>query len=106
MTRYDLIISIFAHTSESVRRDIHQKINRSLRPGGYFILEAYTPLNVGRGIGGPQTVDTCMTAHALREELLQLELLRCEEIERLCQEGLYHKSDKPAAVVQCLAVKR
>ena len=38
--RWDLVVSIFAHVPPEVRRDLHTRLPRSLRPGGTVILEA------------------------------------------------------------------
>lgn len=42
---FDLIVSIFAHTPPDVRGPLHARVARALRPGGWFILEAYHPAN-------------------------------------------------------------
>lgn len=103
---YDLVISIFAHTPVALRQAIHDRVYQLLKPDGFFILEAYTVDNLGRNVGGPQGPETCMSAATVAEELAGMALLRCVELERTCCEGLYHKADRPAAVVQCLAAKK
>ena len=97
---YDLIISIFAHVPIPIRQKIHSRVEAALKPNGYFILEAYTPENVGRGIGGPQHVDMCMSADILAAELAHLKAMHLVETERSVQEGVYHLSTVDAAVVQ------
>lgn len=102
--RWDAIVSIFAHTPASVRIDLHRRVAASLRPGGVFLLEAYTPDQVGRGTGGPPSAELMMTAAELRRELASLELLSVEEIEREIFEGAGHSG--VGAVVQVIAQKR
>ena len=51
--QWDLIVSIFAHMPPPIRQPLHGRIARALKPGGTFILEAYTPDQIGRGTGGP-----------------------------------------------------
>ncbi|WP_280457000.1 class I SAM-dependent methyltransferase [Nocardia carnea] len=61
LTGYDLgdahwsgIISIWAHMPSAARPALHAACARALRPGGVFILEAYTPRHLDRpGVGGP-----------------------------------------------------
>jgi SAM-dependent methyltransferase len=45
------IVSIFCHLPPSIRVPLHAAVVRGLRPGGVFILEAYTPRQYGRGTG-------------------------------------------------------
>lgn len=98
------IISIWAHTPPPVRKHIHAACVRALRPGGVFILEAYTPTHLQRpGKGGPPVAALLMTPEGLREELKGLRFERCEEIDREVAEGLYHNG--PSTTVQCLAFK-
>jgi hypothetical protein len=58
--------------------------------GGYFFLEAYTPSNVGRGVGGPKTPTDCMSEAILKEEIKGLETISVKEVERHIEEGKYH----------------
>jgi SAM-dependent methyltransferase len=101
--RWDVIVSIFAHMPPLVRRDLHHRVVVALKPGGMFLLEAYTPQQVGRGTGGPSTPELTMTIDALRVELAGLELLHAEELEREVVEGPGHTGS--AAVVQVIARK-
>ena len=99
--RWDAIVSIFAHTPPDLRRDLHARVVRALRPGGIFLLEAYTPAQVGRGTGGPQDPAMTMTLDGLRQELAGLEILHGLELERDVVEGSGHTGT--ASVVQVLA---
>ena len=88
-------MSIFAHTSAEVRRDLHRRVVAALRPGGAFVLEAYTPAQTERDTGGPGpgAVDITMTADGLRDELAGLEAEHLRETERAVLEGAYHRGD-------------
>ena len=101
--RWDLIVSIFAHTAPATRRDLHRRVVASLKPGGMFLLEAYTPDQIGRGTGGPPTAATTMTLEGLRTEHYGLELLHAEELDREVIEGPGHTGS--GAVVQVIARK-
>jgi len=95
------IVSIFAHVPQAIRVDLHRRMVAGLRPGGVIVLEAYTPDQIGRGTGGPQTEDLLMTLAGLREELAGLEFeLGCECVREVV-EGRYHTGE--AAVVQVVA---
>lgn len=99
--RWSGIVSIFAHLPAPLRRSVHRQVVAGLRPGGVFILEAYTPAQVGRGTGGPPTAELMMTLDGLREELEGLELEVAREVERDIHEGRLHGGR--SAVVQVVA---
>lgn len=100
---FDLIVSIFAHFPSDLRKKIHKQIPPALRPGGQLILEAYTPANVGRGVGGPPTAESAYSAKILTKDFCQLDIQRIEEQERNMQEGSIHRG--LSAIVQLLAQK-
>ncbi len=98
---YTLIVSIFAHVPPDIRARVHSQVRRALRPGGAFVLEAYTPAQVGRGTGGPPVESMTMTAKTLRRELEGLQFHHLLELERSVVEGRYHTGI--ASVVQLIA---
>jgi len=95
------IIATFAHLPPPLRRRIHAEAVSGLRPGGVFILEAYTPAQLAFGTGGPKAPELLMTLAALQGELAGLEFLIAHEIERDVIEGDGHTGR--GAVVQILA---
>lgn len=102
--RWSGIVSIWGHVPSEVRARLHPACVRALRPGGAFVLEAYTPRQLEcSGVGGPPTADSLMTAQGLRGELVGLQLERCEEIDRHVAEGRFHQG--PSATVQVLGFK-
>lgn len=100
---WNAIVSIFAHLPPAVRSDLHRRVVAALAPGGVFLLEAYTPDQVGRGTGGPQTADLTMTLAALRQELVGLDVVTGQELERDVVEGPGHTGT--GSVVQFIARK-
>jgi SAM-dependent methyltransferase len=96
--RWDVIVSIWCHLPSAVRRRVHADAVRALRPGGLFVLEAYTPAQIGRGTGGPSDPDLLPTAALLDDELRGLEVVRAVELERDVWEGQGHRGR--SAVVQ------
>jgi SAM-dependent methyltransferase len=95
------IIATWAHLPPALRRAVHAQVVSGLRTGGVFILEAYTPAQLGFGTGGPNDAALCMTLDALREELLGLQFLVARECEREVLEGTHHTGR--GAVVQVCA---
>jgi SAM-dependent methyltransferase len=95
------IVSFWAHVPAELRRSVHTQVVQGLMPGGVFILEAYTPAQLGFATGGPRSVELLMSAVQLREELTGLEFQILRELERNVREGTKHTGR--AAVVQVLA---
>jgi len=84
------IVSIFGHTPPEIRRRIHRQVAEGLRPGGVFILEAYTPRQLEYGTGGPPVEAMMMDTASLEAELPGLEFDLVRECEREILEGRYH----------------
>jgi SAM-dependent methyltransferase len=98
------IVSIFCHLPLPIRVPVHAAVVRGLRPGGVFVLEAYTPRQFGRGTGGPPSPEMMVTLADLTAELAGLEFVHAREGEREVREGSYHTG--LASVVQIVARRR
>jgi SAM-dependent methyltransferase len=101
---WDVVVSIFCHLPPPLRQRVHRAAVAGLRPGGMFVIEAYTPAQIAYGTGGPPVAELTMNLQALRQELAGLKLLHAVELEREVHEGRYHNGQ--SAVVQVLAVKQ
>lgn len=95
------IVATFAHMPPPIRRRVHGFVARALRPGGVFLLEAYTPEQLKYGHGGPKAPELLMTLAGLREELAPLVLDVGRELVREIHEGPFHGG--PSGVVQVAA---
>ena len=100
---WDAIISIFCHVPSQLRKELHRKVVNGLRPGGVFVLEAYTPSQLALKTGGPQDVDMTMSLNQLKTELDGLVFEHVLELEREVVEGKFHTGK--GAVVQIIARK-
>jgi SAM-dependent methyltransferase len=100
---WSAIIAIFAHLPPDLRRSTFAAAVAGLRPGGLFILEAYTPAQLAHGTGGPKDPDLLMRLTDLRSELAGLTLEVGQEIERDVVEGRGHTGR--ASVVQIVGRK-
>ncbi len=101
---WDGIISIFCHLPRPLRRDVHAAAVSGLKPGGAFVLEAYTPRQLAFGTGGPPVLELLVSLDELRQELGALDLVIARETEREVVEGRCHFG--LSAVVQLVGVKR
>ena len=86
---YDVIISIWCHMPSVQLAQLHNKVLNALKPDGLFIFEAYTPENIGRGVGGPKEVDLNPTLAQLQAHFPDLKK-EIRQVERDIQEGPFH----------------
>jgi SAM-dependent methyltransferase len=100
---WDGIVSLWCHTPSALRRRLHRDVVDALRPGGVFLLEAYTPDQLAYRTGGPSSVDLLVTLAAAREELAGLDVVVGVEKIREVVEGAHHGGT--SAVVQVIARK-
>lgn len=98
---WDLIVSIFCHLPEAMRKRIYPVLVNSLKPGGYLILEAYTPEQLAFKTGGPPTIAVLANLNTLKKELKGLEFIHTAEVYRELKEGNGHNGH--SAVVQIIA---
>ena len=101
---YGSVVSIFAHLPSKVRQRLYPLIERSLKPGGSLLLEAYSENQLSRETGGPKDVDMLMTVDKLRREFPNLEPIILREGERSIAEGGAHSG--MGSVVQFIAKKK
>ena len=99
--KWDAIISVWCHLPPALRADVHRRCVAALKPGGFLILEAYTPRQLEYKTGGPPVAEMMMTLGALRSELVGLEFLHEADIDREIHEGRGHEGK--SAVVQLVA---
>lgn len=101
--QWEGIIAIYCHVPSAIRRSLHSAAVRGLKPGGVFVLEAFSKEQLFHDSGGPQSPDLLMSLEELQQELAGLEFIHAVSIEREVKEGSRHTG--LAAVVQILAVK-
>ena len=88
--RYGAVVSIFAHLPSAVRAALYPRIERSLKPGGIVLLEAYAERQLTRDTGGPKHADLLMTVDKVRREFPNLSPVLLHEVERDVTEGGGH----------------
>jgi SAM-dependent methyltransferase len=98
-------ISIFAHLPGSLRRRLYPLVERSLKPGGILLLEAYTLAQLPKSTGGPKDPDMLMSVANLEMEFPGCEVILAREIDRHVAEG-GHRSGGVGSVVQFIARKK
>ncbi len=101
---YTGIVSIFCHLPPELRQQVYRNCVSALRPGGVFILESYSPAQLGRGTGGPPTLELLNSVEDLKQDLDGLDFLIARETEREIIEGSLHTGR--GCVAQIVATKR
>lgn len=101
---YDAVAMIFAHLPPEIRNGFHRKLIDALRPGGVFLLEAFTPQQLNYQSGGPRQYEMLYTAQMLQQDFSDLRIEFLEETETTLEEGPFHSGK--AAVVQLIAIKK
>ena len=101
--QWDGIIACYCHVPSALRIPLHQAAVRGLKPGGVFVLEAFSKEQLAYNTGGPQSPDMLMSLDDLKRELSGLEFIHAAQLERDVREGSRHTG--LASVVQVLAKK-
>lgn len=101
--QWDGIIACYCHLPSAIRIPLHHAVMRGLKPGGVFVLEAFSKEQLGYNTGGPKSLDMLMSLSELQQELSGLEIIQAVQLERDVREGRSHTGI--AAVVQILALK-
>lgn len=98
------IVSIFAHLPGDVRKRLYPRVERSLKPGGIILLEAYSKAQFARDTGGPKDLDMLLSTEDLERAFPECEPILLREQEREVVEGTFHTG--LASVVQFIARKQ
>ena len=68
----DAVVLIYVHLPVSIRLRAHRALAQGLKPGGWLILEAFHPLQLNHGSGGPKDGDMLYTPEQLTAEFAGL----------------------------------
>lgn len=98
------VLSVFAHLPSASRRALHQRCEQALKPGGIFMLEGYSQVQLSRTTGGPKNPDMLFSLEELLKDFSDSEMLLGQEIDREVLEGRGHTG--VASVVQLIMRKR
>ena len=91
--QYDLVALLYAHLPPAIREPFHRKIVQSLKPGGFLLLEAFTPEQLQYKSGGPQDISMLYTAKELTKDFDGLRVLLSEEKIIHLNQGPFHQGE-------------
>ena len=91
---FDAVVLTFVHLPQAIRAQAHRRLAAALRPGGWFIVEAFHPDQLPLSSGGPKDVSMLYTPALLRDDVggALLEVLAEQRLVRL-DEGPGHQGD-------------
>ncbi|NLF55890.1 MAG: class I SAM-dependent methyltransferase [Thauera phenolivorans] len=101
---FDFVVAIFIQfAAPEERAVIFAGMQRALKPGGYLLLQGYTPKQLEYRTGGPSALEQLYTEAMLREAFAGLEIIELREYEEVMQEGPGHRG--PSALIGLIARK-
>jgi len=96
--QYDVVALLYVHLPEQLRHSFHEQIYKSVKPGGFLLLEAFAKEQVALNSGGPKDPALLYDAPSICRDFPFLHLLNCEQKELILDEGAFHKGE--AAVLR------
>ena len=88
---YDAVIGIFIQFADPVMRArIFEQVHQTLKPGGIFILQGYTPKQLEYKTGGPSLIEHLYTEEMIRDLIREFEILNLTCYEKELSEGARH----------------
>ena len=88
---FDYVVGIFIQfASPAERSRMFDGMKRALKPGGYLLLQGYTPKQLEYRTGGPSVVENLYTEEILREAFADLEIVELRSYEDVLDEGTGH----------------
>jgi len=88
---YDAVIGIFIQFADpAMRARIFENTYKTLKSGGLFILQGYTPKQLDYKTGGPSLIEHLYTEEMIRDLAKQFEILELVSYEKALSEGPRH----------------
>jgi len=92
---FDAIVLIFTHFPADERASMHKALSDCLRPGGTFILEAFSKNHarlqaVNPHAGGPKDISMLLSVEDIKNDFPHFDIIELDETEVNLSEGSYH----------------
>ena len=88
---YDYVVAIFIQFADpALRERLFADMFRTLKPGGYLLLQGYTPKQLEYKTGGPGIVEHLYTPELLRAAFADMQIVEMREYEAELAEGSRH----------------
>lgn len=100
---YDAVVFIYAHFPVEIRKAIHEKACKWLKPGGIILLEAFNYMQVNNTSGGPKDPSMLYTQKMMEYDFNSLNIQKINYESIILNEGKFHSGK--ADVIRLLAQK-
>ena len=101
---YDVVVAVFVQfAGPEMRRRLFASMAATLKPGGYLIVQGYTPGQLDYKTGGPGLLENLYTGDIMREAVAALEIIEVREYDSVLDEGTQHIG--PSALLGMVARK-
>ena len=100
---YDAVGLVFFHLPPLLRKQFHEMVARTLKPGGYLIIEAFNKEQIRNGTGGPGNLEMLYNRQLILDDFKGFRHELLEETQVTLNEGHYHRGN--ADVLRYLGVK-
>ena len=98
---FDVVVSIFVQfAAPAVRERMFAGMLRTLRPGGWLLLQGYTPRQLEYRTGGPPCAGHLYTEALLRQAFAAHEIVELREHDDVLAEGTQHAGI--SALIDCV----
>jgi len=87
---YDVIVNIFVHLPDQIRKTVNEKLILSLKPNGKIILQVYAEEQIKYKTGGPKNVDLLYSLEDIYTDFNELEIETFIKKTILLDEGEHH----------------
>jgi SAM-dependent methyltransferase len=89
--KYDYVVAIFIQFADpELRARLFANMARALKPGGYLILQGYSPKQLDYKTGGPGILEHLYTPALLRAAFADLRIVELRDYEDELEEGTRH----------------
>ncbi len=100
---FDVVALIYSHQAGDIRHTFHAHCIKTLKQGGYIILEGFSKQQIHYPSGGPKDIGMLYSIEEMLNDFGNLKMLELEEKRITLNEGAYHQGD--ASVIRLFAQK-
>ncbi|HAO08704.1 MAG TPA: SAM-dependent methyltransferase [Chryseobacterium sp.] len=105
---FDLLVMVFAHFPETLRRDLHRQFSSLVKKGGKIILEGFSKdhskfQEENPNAGGPKHWEMLYDLEELKTDFSDFDFQEAYISETILNEGAYHQGK--ASVVRLFGIK-
>jgi len=102
---YDVVAAIFVQfAAPAVRQRMFDGMLLTLKPGGWLLLQGYTPRQLDYRTGGPPNADHLYTPRLLRDAFAAHEIVELREHDDVLAEGTQHAG--MSALIDCVVRRK